>query len=117
MPKRRSPPALDRNRQAVADLAGHSLQELRWQEPLLVAESAAPVAILETEITPLSCGCVARNDMEMDLRLLVHQERKVELIRHEQSRERRYQPSEFGVECGPLRWIDLDDGCAWGDSV
>jgi hypothetical protein len=50
--------------------------------------------------------------MEMNLRVLVHQERKVELIRHEKSRERRYQPSEFGVQRGPLRWIDLHDACA-----
>ena len=50
--------------------------------------------------------------MEMNLGVLVHEERKVELIRHEESRERRHQPSDFGVERGPHRWIDLHDACA-----
>jgi hypothetical protein len=75
--QRRCQPALEGNRQAVTGFAGQSLQELRWQERLLVAENAAPVAVLETKATPLSRSCVARNDMEMNLRVLVHEERKL----------------------------------------
>jgi hypothetical protein len=82
-------------RQLRSDLGGKQPELCRGQRLLLPAERLAPVPVGEGPVVPPSRRAVPRHDVEVDLRVEVHENGEVELVRTEQSVERRHEPPQL----------------------
>jgi hypothetical protein len=80
---------------------------------LLLTGSASPVQVLEYPALPGSPGAVARDDVQVHLGVLVHQESEVELVRGEPPGERGDQLPQLGMQTRPLRGVKVDHRRAW----
>jgi hypothetical protein len=85
-----------------SDVVRKSAEFVVGQYTLVAAEQRAPVFIREPHTSPRPFTLIARDDVKMDLPVLVHEEGMVEQVGREQRVECRTQPADLSVQFDPL---------------
>jgi hypothetical protein len=99
--------------EAVSDVCGELTEQDRVEKALFGSEQSPEVWVGEGLPVPVTAASVSGDDVEMYLRVDVHQERVVVVVGPEEPVKGGLDLTNAELELGPLRCAEVHDGFDW----